>query len=230
MTSSFPNPNEADKNGLLCVGGKLSTELLLEAYSQGIFPWPQEGLPMLWFSPPKRGILQFKNFKIPKSVKKELAKSSYELTCNENFKHVIKECSEAKRKKQNETWILPEMIKAYSELHEKGYAWSIECWDGGEIVGGLYGIILNGVFSGESMFYKKSGASKACLVYLIKNLEAQGLKWMDIQMVTPILKLFSGEYISRKEFLNLLMSSQDNSFKLKKFKRLKIEEVLNVDR
>lgn len=223
--NQFPNPEETDKEGLLCVGGELTEDLLIEAYSRGIFPWPQEGLPILWFSPPRRGILFFENFKIPSSCKKELLKSNYKLSMNKGFDRVIDECAKAKRKKQSGTWILDNMKQAYLNLHRKGIAQSIECWEGDELVGGLYGVFLQGVFSGESMFFKKSASSKACLIFLVQHLQELGVRWMDIQMVTPVLKLFGGEYMPRKKFLQLLKDSQSKKMEWKNAKLKSAKEL-----
>lgn len=200
----FPHPEEADIHGLLCMGGDLTPERLVEAYSQGIFPWPQQGLPLLWFSPPRRGVLDFSEFRVPRSVKRLLLKEPFVLTMNQAFPKVIQQCASIPRDGETGTWILPEMQEAYSELHRRGIAHSVEAWQNGELVGGLYGVFVNGLFSGESMFYKVSGASKACLVHLVNDLRARGCTWMDIQMVTPVLQMFGGKYISRAKFLERL--------------------------
>mgnify|MGYP000704681205 CR=1 FL=1 len=204
----FPDPRQTDENGLLAVGGDLTTENLLSAYTKGIFPWPQEGFPILWFSPEERGILDFDDFHIPKSVDKELRKKEFRITVNEGFDRVIENCSKIPRSEQDGTWILPEMLEAYKKLNQEGHAHSVECWREKDLVGGLYGVYIKGIFSGESMFYKESGASKACLIYLVDHLKSLGNTWMDIQMVTPVLELFGGDYISRDEFLKRLEASQ----------------------
>lgn len=206
----FPNPEHAGPDGLLMVGGDLSPESLEEAYTHGIFPWPQEGMPLLWFSPPERGILFFDKVKIPKGTSKSIAKKKFQLTINKDFTQVIKNCARIPRNNETGTWILPEMIDAYVELYKKGQALSVEAWFEGKLVGGLYGVLFKGVFSGESMFFKESEASKVCLVYLIDELKKQGHSWIDIQMVTPVLEQFGGEYIPRKEYLNLLKKVPGN--------------------
>lgn len=205
---SFPDPRTADGNGLLCMGGDLSPDLLIEAYSRGIFPWPQEGVPLLWFSPPERGILKFSNFHIPKSFKKEMAKSEMSIVFDKDFSRIIESCARVPRDGETGTWILPEMIKAYETLFEQGYVHCVGAWLGEELVGGLYGVFVKGVFSGESMFFQKSGASKLCLVHMVERLKEIGVEWMDIQMVTPVLKNFGGEYISRTQFLVMLEKAQ----------------------
>ena len=186
------------------MGGQLSVEILRDAYTHGIFPWPQENTPLLWFSPPERGVLDFAEFKIPSSVKKLTNKQRFRITKNREFLQVIENCSRIPRKGESGTWILPAMVKVYTELHQLGLAHSYEAWREDELVGGLYGVQFQGLFSGESMFYRESGASKVCLVHLVEDLKEQGHEWMDIQMVTPVLELFGGKYITRKDFLGRL--------------------------
>lgn len=207
----FPKvPYEESVDGIVAIGGKVDTPTLLAAYERGIFPWPQEGLPMLWFFPEERGILDFKDLHVPESLYKFIKKNSYrfQFTVNEAFEEVIESCQIQKRKHQQGTWILPEMKKAYIKFHEAGYAHSVECWEGKELVGGVYGVLVRGVFSGESMFHKTTNASKMSLLYLIDWLKEKGIQWMDIQMVTPLLKSFGGKYISDKEYYQLLHSQK----------------------
>lgn len=196
------NPRISSPEGLVAVGGALTVKTLIEAYSNGIFPWPQEGYPILWFSPDPRGILEFKDFHIADSLKK-FAKKNPELkfTFDQAFAEVISACQKQARPDQDGTWITAEMKKAYIKFHKEGFAHSMECWLGGELVGGVYGVDINGVFSGESMFYKTPNASKLCFWKLAERLQADGRKWMDIQMVTPVTKAFGGKYISREEYL-----------------------------
>ncbi|MEM7645642.1 MAG: leucyl/phenylalanyl-tRNA--protein transferase [Pseudomonadota bacterium] len=203
----FPDPENANSDGLLAMGGDLSLATLQSAYTQGIFPWPQEGFPLLWFSPPQRGVLFFEKFKVPKTTQKAINKNTFQITINEAFSDVIRSCAKIPRDKESGTWILPEMIEAYENLHLKGYAKSVEAWVDGDLVGGLYGVDFEGLFSGESMFFKTSEASKVCLVALVEELQKEGRTWMDIQMVTPLLEQFGGEYIPRKKFLDMLKAS-----------------------
>lgn len=216
--SRFPDPNSAAPDGLLCYGGDLKPDTLLDAYSHGIFPWPREGLPILWFSPPVRGVIDFDELHWSRRFLRELKKDQFEITFNRDFASVIEGCASAPRSYDSGTWILPEMITAYKRLHELGYAHSVECWVKGavgkELAGGLYGVYIAGVFSAESMFYRISNASKRCLYALIEELKKSGLTWMDIQMVTPISKSIGGKYIRREEFLARLSRARANPCKL----------------
>lgn len=200
----FPDPAEAIADGLVLISDEMSTEILLEAYSFGIFPWPHEDYPVLWFSPDPRGILNFSELHISTSLKKFLKKNPYRLSVNQAFSEVIRECADMQRPSEEGTWINEHMINSYIQFHQDGYAHSVECWLGDRLVGGVYGVYVAGVFAGESMFFKESNASKVALLYLIDLLKKNGIKWMDIQMVSDNLKKFGGKYISRKKFLDQL--------------------------
>jgi leucyl/phenylalanyl-tRNA--protein transferase len=202
----FPNPNEADQEGLLAAGGDLSTELLLLAYRSGIFPWFEEGNPILWWSPNPRMVLFLEKFKVSKSLQKILKKEPFKITFNICFSEVIKNCSTIKRNSQKGTWITSEMQKAYCKLHKKGHASSVEVWEEDVLVGGIYGIHLPEykVFCGESMFSKKSDASKVGLYYLVKKLKKENYKLIDCQMYTKHLESLGAEEISREAFLQYL--------------------------
>ena len=200
----FPDPKLALEEGIVDVREDLSIPVLLEAYSFGIFPWPHEGLPMLWFCPPQRGILAFKDFHLPRSLKKQARRVKWQFTMNQSFDEVIDACAVQSRPGQPGTWINPRLARAYKEFHRAGYAHSVECWDGDKLIGGLYGVYVGGVFSGESMFYHIDGASKLCLLFLIEFLKTQGLSWMDCQMVTPHMEKLGAKYISRIEYLKRL--------------------------
>lgn len=202
----FPDPRETLAEGIIAVGGKLDTGTLYTAYSQGIFPWPQEGLPLLWFSPERRGILDFAKFHVPQSLRKFRRQNpQYEITFNQDFDQVIEECARQKRPGQDGTWILSSLKKAYKDFHRQGYAHSVEVRENNILMGGVYGVLVRGVFSGESMFHKKPNMSKLALWALVERLQSEGHEWMDIQMVTPVAELFGGEYIDREEFLKRLM-------------------------
>ncbi len=204
----FPDPTFDYEEGLVAIGGPLSVPVLEEAYSKGIFPWPQEGYPLLWFCPEKRGILKFENLHIPQSLRKKIKKYPVQYSRNKSFIEVIQACAEQKRKDQIGTWITDEIIEAYIEFHKAGYAHSWEVWEKGELVGGGYGILCRGVFSGESLFHRKTNMSKLALLKMIEDLQKEGLKWMDTQMVTPLLRSFGAEEITKKDFLKLLSRSQ----------------------
>lgn len=208
--SLFPDPRTATPEGLLAVGGNLNVEALVEAYSKGIFPWPQEGYPMLWFSPDPRGILDFKDLHLSTSLKKWIKRENSKLTftINQAFDHVIRECREQPRPGQEGTWILPPIVMAYQRMFSEGHILSGECWFEGELVGGIYGVWSANYFSAESMFYKKSNASKYCFVRLVQHLETLGFDWMDIQMVTEVTDSLGGRWISREEFLSRIAAEK----------------------
>ena len=204
----FPNPRltKPSTEGLIAIGGDLEVDTLKEAYQLGIYPWPLDARhPLLWFCPDERGIVDFSNIHIPQQLKKVERKSGFHFTFNKAFKEVIDACAEQKRPNQEGTWILPEMIAAYIRFHEAGYAHSIECWNKeNQLVGGLYGVFVDGLFSGESMFYREDNASKMCFLKMAKALESFGCAWMDIQMITPVTEQLGGKYISRSAFLDRL--------------------------
>jgi leucyl/phenylalanyl-tRNA--protein transferase len=207
----FPNPYLTTKEGLLAVGGNLEVNTLIEAYQLGIFPWPQEGLPLLWFSPDPRGVIDFSDLHIPKSFSKWKKKyfNEFKLTMNTSFQNVVYECRIQNRPGQKGSWILPEMEQAYFDLFQKGFGISAECWYENQLVAGVYGVKISsqgGVpfVSLESMFYKISNSSKLVLWYLIQNLIQQNYQWVDVQMITDVTSQFGGKYISRLEFLSRL--------------------------
>lgn len=196
------DPRKSNEDGIVAVGGRIEPKLLLQAYRSGVFPWPQEDMPLLWFSPDPRGVLDFSEFHVPQSLKKFINKNKHwKFTFNKAFKEVVENCRLQSRPNQNGTWILPEMVNAYFQLNQQGFALSCELLDGQDLIGGIYGVLVDGVFSGESMFYKKSNASKVCFLNLVEYLQILGHKWMDIQMVTEVTQTFGGKYISREEFL-----------------------------
>ncbi|MFZ3231878.1 MAG: leucyl/phenylalanyl-tRNA--protein transferase [Pseudobdellovibrio sp.] len=202
--AKFPNPRSDTVEGVIAVGEKLIPENLIEAYSNGIFPWPHKGYPMLWFCPDERGIIDFCEVAPPKSFKKWYRKNrnSFTITINKNFIEVISHCKKQKRPGQDGTWITNQIEKAYCQLHEQGYALSLEVWLGEELVGGIYGVKSKTYFSCESMFFKVSNASKMALYELILYLKSQGQSWMDIQMVTEVSGSFGGKLILKELFLD----------------------------
>jgi len=198
----FPNVTEASADGLLAIGGDLSTARLLQAYNNGIFPWFDTAEPILWWSPDPRFVLFPEDLKVSKSMKQILKKDLFKVTTNQAFKAVIENCAQAKRPEQHGTWITDEMIEAYFKLHQLGYAKSIEVWQNEELVGGLYGIAINDdVFCGESMFAKVSNASKVGFITFIKN---SNYKLIDCQLHTKHLESLGAINISRADFISYL--------------------------
>jgi leucyl/phenylalanyl-tRNA--protein transferase len=207
----FPDPRNAMAEGILAVGGKLDIGTLHTAYSKGIFPWPQEGLPMLWFSPERRGILEFKDFHVPESLRRFRRRNpQIEFTFNKDFIQVIEECSRQPRPGQDGTWILPAMKNAYLDFFNAGFALSVEVREDNVLIGGIYGVLVEGVFSGESMFYKKTNASKLALWRLVDYLADKGHQWIDVQMVTPVIGAMGGKYVDREVFLHMLEQRHKN--------------------
>ncbi|NEU10381.1 leucyl/phenylalanyl-tRNA--protein transferase [Flavihumibacter sp. R14] len=197
----FPDPALADDDGLLAVGGDLSVERLMLAYKHGIFPWFSDDTPILWYSPHDRFVLFPEKIKISSSMKQLMRRGEFEITSDQNFEEVIAACSEIERAEQPGTWITDDMRMAYIRLHRMGFAHSLEVWQKEKLVGGLYGVIINRVFCGESMFSKVSNASKAALVSLCTNFDFQ---MIDCQMHTPHLESMGAEYITREKYLELL--------------------------
>jgi leucyl/phenylalanyl-tRNA--protein transferase len=203
----FPDPCDTGPEGLLALGGDMHPDSLLLAYRQGIFPWHIDGAPALtWFSPIERGIIDFSELHVPRSLRKFAAKKPYRFSFDQAFEQVIDACQAAYRPGQPGTWITPELREAYVEFHRLGHAHSIEAWDvaSGELVGGLYGVYLDGVFAGESMFFKAPNASKLALLHLIERLRREGIDWMDIQVQTPHMQALGARLIPRDEFLSRL--------------------------
>jgi leucyl/phenylalanyl-tRNA---protein transferase len=201
---TFPPVQYADPDGLLAVGGDLSIERLLLAYRQGIFPWYSAETPPLWWSPDPRLVLFTGELKVSKSLQRVLKKPFFKVTCDEAFLEVINGCSGVTRRGGEGTWILPEMVEAYSLLHQLGYAHSVESWQEGNLVGGLYGVALGRVFFGESMFARKTDASKVALVHLVQLLRHWGFALIDCQVTTAHLMTLGAREIPREEFLRYL--------------------------
>ncbi len=201
----FPDPNLAEPDGLLAIGGDLSQERLLLAYSNGIFPWFSDGYPILWWSPNPRMVLIPKEFKRHKNLRRLVNKKYFSVTFNKNFEGVINSCAGVSRENQDGTWITDNMKQAYIALHHSGYAHSVEVWENDNLVGGLYGVLMGKVFFGESMFYKVSNASKVALWYLVDRLLDIGIELIDVQQETEHLKSLGARLIDRESFLNLLV-------------------------
>lgn len=203
----FPPPEMADDDGLLAVGGDLSVKRLTLAYSLGIFPWYSGNSPVLWWSPDPRLVLLPGELKISRTLQQTMKKGIYRVTTNAAFAAVISNCATITRKGERGTWITDEMTEAYIRLHHAGYAHSVEAWQGDELAGGLYGIILGKVFFGESMFAKRSDASKVAFATYARQLADAGLELIDCQVSTDHLKKFGAREIPRSEFMELLRSA-----------------------
>lgn len=199
----FPTHRSADSSGLLAIGGDLSVETLLSAYRYGIFPWPIESDILAWFSPPKRAILSFDELHISKSLRRSRNKN-FTFAINTHFEEVINHCAASKRPRQRGTWIIPEMISAYLDFNNAGYATSFECFWEEKLVGGMYGVWIDSFFAGESMFHLVDDASKLALWFAVEHLSARGVTWLDCQMLTPLLKNFGAKEVPRAVFLKML--------------------------
>jgi leucyl/phenylalanyl-tRNA---protein transferase len=198
---TFPDPLSADPDGLVAVGGDLSVEWLLAAYRQGIFPWTVK--PISWWSPDPRGIFELDQLHIAKSLAKVLRRGDFQVTMDRAFRDVMKGCA-SPGAGRGKTWITPEFITAYARLHEAGHAHSVECWQDGELAGGIYGVALGGLFAGESMFHRADNASKVALCHLAQHLRERNFALFDIQMVTPITQQLGAVAIPRAEYIKRL--------------------------
>jgi len=200
----FPNPSLAEEDGLLAVGGDLSTNRLLLAYQNGIFPWYNDDTPILWYSPHERFVLFPNELKVSKSMRQVLKSDRFRVTLDQNFADVIDACSSAGRKGQDGTWITDDMKQAYIRLHKEGHARSVEVWKDEKLVGGLYGVQVGEVFCGESMFSKVSNASKVALISLCNT---DKYKLIDCQVYTEHLESMGARMISREEYLSILQNN-----------------------
>lgn len=202
----FPSPEKSSDEGIVAIGGDLSSERLMLAYRNGIFPWFEDDEPILWWSPQKRMVLFFDELKVSKSMRNILNRGVFRVTFNQDFRNVITNCRDIKRDGQRGTWITNDMVEAYCRLHESGYAKSVEVWQDDELVGGLYGVDLGHVFCGESMFSKVSNASKVAFIALAKHLEDKKYRLLDCQVHNGHLESLGAREISRKDFLWILRS------------------------
>ena len=201
----FPNPNEADADGLVAYGGDLSPQRLLLAYAQGLFPWPHgEAWPLLWFSPDPRTVLVPAALHVSRSLRKTLRQGIFTMRFDTAFDRVVRACATTQRPGQQGTWITPAMRRAYGVLHELGFAHSAEAWIEGQLVGGLYGVSLGGAFFAESMFTQRSNAAKAAFVHLVQQLDAWGFHFIDCQMHTEHVERFGAVAWERPYFLSAL--------------------------
>ena len=197
----FPDPSLAGDEGLVAIGGDLSVPRLLLAYRSGLFPWTER--PVTWWSPNPRAIIEIEALHVPRSLGKLLTREPFEITVNRAFPEVIAACAtEGGRGRQR--WITSAFIAAYTELHHAGHAHSVECWADGQVVGGIYGVAVGGLFAGESMFHRVSNASKVALVQSVGRLRQRGFLLFDIQMITPVTQQLGAVQIPRAEYLRRL--------------------------
>lgn len=191
---------------IVAVGGDLNADALIYAYENGVFPWPMPELAVIpWFCPLERAVVDFNELHVPRSLAKVQKKAPFKLTIDKAFDEVVEACAAVPRPDQDGTWITPEMLNAYKELHRRGVAHSVEAWDkDGKLAGGVYGVASKNYFSAESMFYERPYASKLALLHLIDHLKARGLAWLDIQVMTEHMEKMGAKEISRREFLSRL--------------------------
>lgn len=203
---------EHTEDGILAIGGDLSIERLLLAYENGIFPWYNEGEPIVWHSPDERFILLLDDLHISKSMRRTLNSNKFNYTINAHFSFVINQCASVKRNDHDGTWLTQEMIDAYTLLHHKGYAHSIEVWQHDKIVGGLYGVSLGKVFFAESMFHTVTNASKFAFIKLVELLKAKDFLFMDAQVYSEHIETLGAKLISKKTFMVLLHKALDKKY------------------
>ncbi len=199
---------------IICFGGALTPRNLRNAYARGIFPWTIQGLPLPWFCPEKRAVLEFSELHVPKSLRRVKDKNPFTFSIDKAFRRVIEMCAKIKRQHEEGTWITANFIASYTALHDSGEAHSVEVWEDEALVGGLYGVDAGGAFCGESMFHQRPNASKLALLFLIEHLETRGATWLDTQVMTPHFKAFGAKEIARAEFLDKLEETQKQNLKL----------------
>jgi leucyl/phenylalanyl-tRNA--protein transferase len=212
--AEFPDPRSANRDGIVAVGGDLHPQSLLLAYRQGIFPWPVEGFPLLWFCPAERGVLVFRELHLPRSLVRARRQTALRFSIDQAFPEVIRACAATPRPGQDGTWITPQIIAAYIRLHRMGITHSAEAWSGERLVAGIYGVEADGAFAAESMFYREPNASKLVLLHLVDHLREHGLDWLDIQVLTPHLARLGAKAIPRDEFLEKLRRTRARGLRL----------------
>ncbi len=208
----LPNPEEADEDGVVGVGADLAPSTLVDAYRRGVFPWPHPGVPLPWFSPEPRGVLRPGDLRLSRSLRRTLRRCGWHTTIDAGFDEVVAAC--AADRGEAGTWITPAMERAYRRLHDLGWAHSVEVWDGDRLVGGLYGVQVGGVFTGESMFHRASDASKAAMVDLLARLDEAGGDLLDVQITTEHLRSLGARDIPRDAFLEVLAAVRDRPVRL----------------
>lgn len=208
----FPSPSEASPDGVVCLGGPLVPEVLLDAYRHGIFPWPQVDetgqVWLLWCSPDPRAIFELSGLHISQRLRRTLRAGKFRATCDSDFEGVMRGCATVSGR-QEETWITPAMFKAYCRMHELGHAHSVEVWREGELAGGVYGLGIGGLFAAESMFYRVRDASKVALAHLMAHLQSRGYQLFDIQQLTPHTERLGAVEIPRGQYLRRLAAVID---------------------
>jgi leucyl/phenylalanyl-tRNA---protein transferase len=208
----LPDPVEADEDGVVGVGADLAPGTLVDAYRRGIFPWPHPGVPLPWFSPDPRGVLLPGEVVLSRSLRRTIRRCGWTTTVDHAFKEVVAGCAEERG--EVGTWITGAMARAYRRLHDLGWAHSLEVWDGQRMVGGIYGVQVGGVFTGESMFHRATDASKVALVDLLTRFEAAGGQLLDVQLTTPHLESLGARELARERFLSLLAEARDRPVRL----------------
>ncbi len=197
----LPSPERSDPEGLVAIGTDLSVPRLLEAYTKGMFPWYEEGLPVMWWSPDPRAVLEFDEFHVPRRLKRTIRSGKFHVTFDRCFRTVMESCAEVHGPG---LWITSEMIEVYTELHKAGFAHSVEVWSGSNLAGGLYGVSIGGFFAAESKFYRERDASKVALVALVERLRERGFCLLDMQILNPHTERFGAKNIPRSEYLRRL--------------------------
>lgn len=204
MERYFEHYEPIDDSGIVTWTPYIYPEQVVEAYQNGVFPWPDTEQSIFWFSPLKRGVLEFSDFKLSRSTYKAFRKKNFELKINYDFPAFIRRCADVKKQTEKDTWITEDLMETYAQLQEQGWVYSFETHLDGELVGGVYGVKVNQYFSAESMFYTVSEASKFALLGMVQTLSQEGMSWIDTQMVTPFTKQLGAKYISRNQFLSRL--------------------------
>lgn len=212
---AFPDPDGYDRDGLVAIGGDLSTERLLQAYRSGIFPWYAEGYVPMWWSPDPRALLTPETLHVSRSLRRLLRRGDFELSWNQCFARVMAECG---KRRPEGTWVIPEMVSAYTRLHERGHAHSLEVWQRGELVGGTYGVQVGGLFAAESKFHRRTDMSKVALVALVGSLFAAGIELLDVQFSTPHLSALGAFEIPRAEYLARLAAARRRTVDLSRLR------------
>lgn len=206
----LPDPGEADADGVVGIGADLSPGTLVDAYRRGIFPWPHTGIPLPWFSPDPRGVLRADAVHVSRSLRRTLRRAGWTSTVDTAFAAVVSGCAD----RAGGTWITPAMARAYRRLHELGWAHSLEVWSGRDLVGGLYGVQVGGVFTGESMFHRRPDASKAALLDLARRFAAAGGRCIDVQVITDHLQALGAREVPRVRFLDLLAEVRERDVRM----------------